>query len=145
MWQKYHVNVWSRLSDGNQRMISVSFLPLTSLLPSPHHFSPPSPPILLPYSHLLPLPSSSAPYLLFFLPHLPLPPFIPSLPSTLPLLFFLLLSLLSLYLHSDPVFEPRPSLQAVADFVVKDTIRKYPVEACPYCGETALPADPKVH
>jgi hypothetical protein len=32
----------------------------------------------------------------------------------------------------------------VVDFLVKDTIRKYPVETCPYCGEAALPQDPKV-
>ena len=45
---------------------------------------------------------------------------------------------------SDPVFEPRPSLQVVADYVVKDSARKYPLEVCPFCKEPALPADPKV-
>ena len=45
---------------------------------------------------------------------------------------------------SDPPFVPKPSLQLVADYLVKECTRRYPLEKCPFCSERALPEDPKV-
>ena len=45
---------------------------------------------------------------------------------------------------SDPPFEPRPSLRVLADYIVKDTVRTYPLEECPLCKKPALPDDPRV-
>jgi hypothetical protein len=41
-------------------------------------------------------------------------------------------------------FEPKPSLQAVFEFLVNDCIRRYPTEACPLCQQRTLPENPEV-
>ena len=45
---------------------------------------------------------------------------------------------------SDPPFQPRPSLKLVANYLVSECVRRYPLEKCPLCSATALPEDPKV-
>ena len=45
---------------------------------------------------------------------------------------------------SDPVFEPRPSLQLAVEYIVRECVRKYPQEKCPVCDVTALLRDPQV-
>ena len=39
-------------------------------------------------------------------------------------------------------FEPKPSLQAVFEFLVNDCIRRYPTEVCPLCQQRTLPENP---
>lgn len=39
-------------------------------------------------------------------------------------------------------FQPKPSLRVVADYLITDCTRKYPLERCPVCQEMALPEDP---
>ena len=41
-------------------------------------------------------------------------------------------------------FEPKPSLQAVFEFLVNDCIRRYPTEVCPLCQQRTLPENPAV-
>ncbi len=43
---------------------------------------------------------------------------------------------------SDPPFQPKPSLRSIADYLVIECTRKYPLERCPVCQERALPEDP---
>ncbi|CAH1798516.1 unnamed protein product [Owenia fusiformis] len=43
----------------------------------------------------------------------------------------------------DPPFEPSPSLKPVADFLIRDCIRRLPGERCPCCGKRGLPKDPQ--
>ncbi|XP_070541499.1 uncharacterized protein [Ptychodera flava] len=43
----------------------------------------------------------------------------------------------------DPPFEPKPSLKLVAEFLVKDCVRRYPKEPCQICKENGFPPDPK--
>jgi len=44
---------------------------------------------------------------------------------------------------SDPPFSPKPSLQLIANYLVVECVRRYPLEKCSLCSETALPEDPK--
>ena len=46
--------------------------------------------------------------------------------------------------RSDPPFQPKPSLQAVANYLVAECTRKFPLEQCAVCSKPALPEDPKV-
>ena len=46
--------------------------------------------------------------------------------------------------HSDQPFAPKPSLQLIANYLVVECVRRYPLEKCSLCRETALPEDPKV-
>ncbi|KAK2174434.1 hypothetical protein NP493_803g00018 [Ridgeia piscesae] len=43
----------------------------------------------------------------------------------------------------DPPFEPKPALQPIVEYLVKDIVRKYPSEICPVCNKPVLPSDPK--
>jgi hypothetical protein len=45
---------------------------------------------------------------------------------------------------SDPPFDPKPSLQLIANHLVVDCLRRYPLEECPLCNQRALPENPKV-
>ena len=51
---------------------------------------------------------------------------------------------ISLPLSSDPPFEPKPSLQLIANHLVINCLRRYPLEECPLCNQRALPENPKV-
>ncbi|XP_064617730.1 LOW QUALITY PROTEIN: uncharacterized protein LOC135481891 [Liolophura sinensis] len=42
-----------------------------------------------------------------------------------------------------PVFTPKPSLQPVCEFMIRESIKRYPEEVCPLCKETCLPDDPQ--
>lgn len=42
----------------------------------------------------------------------------------------------------DPPFKPKPSLYELAEYVIKDIVRKYPHEVCKLCGELCLPENP---
>jgi hypothetical protein len=44
---------------------------------------------------------------------------------------------------TDPVFEPRPSLQLAVEYVVTECVRRYPLDKCSICDVTALPCDPQ--
>ena len=44
-----------------------------------------------------------------------------------------------------PPFEPKPSLQKIADFLFKDCVKKYFKEPCASCKKQALPQNPKVN
>lgn len=44
----------------------------------------------------------------------------------------------------DPPFEPKPALQPIVEYLVKEIVRKYPAEICPVCNKRALPSEPKV-
>ncbi len=43
---------------------------------------------------------------------------------------------------TDPPFQPTPSLRPVADYLVMECTRRYPLEQCPVCEGKALPEDP---
>ena len=47
-------------------------------------------------------------------------------------------------LRRDPPFEPKPALQPIVEYLVKEIVRKYPSEICPVCNKPVLPSDPKV-
>jgi len=42
----------------------------------------------------------------------------------------------------DPPFKKRPSLQPVCEYLIKDCVKKFPLEICPLCNERVLPEDP---
>lgn len=41
-------------------------------------------------------------------------------------------------------FVPQPSLKCVATYLVEECLRKLPIEICPSCKKSVLPADPSV-
>ncbi|PIK51988.1 hypothetical protein BSL78_11136 [Apostichopus japonicus] len=43
----------------------------------------------------------------------------------------------------DPPFEPAPSLQKIANFLIRDGLRKLPTDPCQVCKERAFPKEPK--
>ncbi|KAL8575354.1 hypothetical protein ACOMHN_048647 [Nucella lapillus] len=42
----------------------------------------------------------------------------------------------------DAPFTPKPSLQPVCDYLIRDCMKRYPVESCPLCKKKILPAEP---
>ncbi|XP_035825482.1 uncharacterized protein LOC101862840 [Aplysia californica] len=42
----------------------------------------------------------------------------------------------------DPPFVPKPSLQPVCEYIIRDCVKKFPLEICPLCNERVLPVDP---
>merc|ERR1712062_320032 len=42
----------------------------------------------------------------------------------------------------DPPFVPKQSLQPVCDYLIKDCVKKLPLESCPLCNERVLPSEP---
>lgn len=43
----------------------------------------------------------------------------------------------------DPPFKPRPSLREVCEFLIKDCVKRYPLENCPCCKDRVLLRDPE--
>lgn len=42
----------------------------------------------------------------------------------------------------DPPFEPKPSLKPVSEFLIRECIKRYPLESCPVCKKRILPPEP---
>ena len=44
----------------------------------------------------------------------------------------------------DPPFVPKPSIRPVCEYLIKDCMKRYPLESCPLCKKQILPEDPTV-
>ncbi|XP_076444914.1 uncharacterized protein LOC143282914 [Babylonia areolata] len=42
----------------------------------------------------------------------------------------------------DPPFAPKPSIQPVCEYLIKDCMRRYPMESCSLCKKQILPPEP---
>ncbi|KAK7108434.1 hypothetical protein V1264_016176 [Littorina saxatilis] len=44
----------------------------------------------------------------------------------------------------DPPFVPKASIRPVCEYLIRDCLKRYPLESCPLCKKQILPADPTV-